>query len=162
VQFYCTEGLPASPDCTDSTPRLGIDQLSPEPECPIIKGPNGSDQLRTPERQPALRSPYTLENPPPDEPPSEVLVPSLWRVQARWWKRHTPAIDQRDAKHPVCSHCAQSWPCHSWACWDGQLGQAVGQPPVPESVGAPAIAAASVHAASRALALSGVPGGKKR
>lgn len=73
-----------------------------------------------------MRSPYTLDNPPPDEPPSNVLVPSLWRVQARWWKRHTPAFDQRGAKHPVCGHCSQSWPCHSWACWDGQLGQAVG------------------------------------
>ena len=73
-----------------------------------------------------MRSPYTLDNPPPDEPPSEVLVPSLWRVQARWWKRHTPALEQRSAKHPVCGHCGQSWPCHSWACWDGQLGQAVG------------------------------------
>lgn len=72
-----------------------------------------------------MRSPYTLDNPPPDEPPSEVLVPSLWRVQARWWKRHTPALDQLSAKHPVCGHCGQSWPCHSWACWDGQLGQAV-------------------------------------
>lgn len=55
-----------------------------------------------------------------------MLVPSLWRVQARWWKRHTPALDQLGAKHPMCGHCGQSWPCHSWACWDGQLGQAVG------------------------------------
>lgn len=83
-----------------------------------------------------MRSPYTLENPPPDEPPSDVLVPSLWRVQARWWKRHTPAMDQRSVKHPLCGHCGQSWPCHSWACWDGQLGQAVGRSsdPAPASV----------------------------
>ncbi len=78
------------------------------------------------ERQHALRSPYTLDNPPPDEPPSGVLVPSLWRVQTRWWKRHTPAVDQRNARRPVCGHCRQAWPCHSWACWDGQIGQAVG------------------------------------
>lgn len=97
-----------------------------------------------------MRSPYTLENPPPDEPPSEVLVPSLWRVQARWWKRHTPALDQRGAKHPVCGHCGQSWPCHSWACWDGQLGQAVGRPPVRERAAAPA-----PGEPSRVLALSG-------
>ena len=71
-----------------------------------------------------MRSPYTLDNPPPDEPPSGVLVPSLWRVQTRWWKRHTPALDQRSARRPVCGHCRQAWPCHSWACWDGQIGAA--------------------------------------
>ncbi|WP_156926137.1 hypothetical protein [Glycomyces arizonensis] len=93
-----------------------------------------------------MRSPYTLDNPPPDEPPSGVPVPSLWRVQARWWRRHTPALDQRSVRRPVCGHCGQAWPCHSWACWDGQLGEAVGLPgaaepmsgatgprPVPES-----------------------------
>lgn len=89
-----------------------------------------------------MRSPYTLENPPPDEPPSDVLVPSLWRVQARWWKRHTPALDQRTAKHPLCGHCGQSWPCHSWACWDGQLGQAVGRSAAAASALPPASAPA--------------------
>ncbi|WP_143015014.1 hypothetical protein [Glycomyces harbinensis] len=78
-------------------------------------------------------------------------MPSLWRVQARWWKRHTPALDQRGVKHPVCSHCGQSWPCHSWACWDGQLGQAVGGPPVTGRTEAPA-----PTEPSRVLALSGV------
>ncbi|WP_133884184.1 hypothetical protein [Glycomyces sp. NRRL B-16210] len=105
-----------------------------------------------------MRSPYTLDNPPPEVPPSDVLVPSLWRVQVRWWNRHTPALDQRGVKHPVCGHCGQSWPCHSWACWDGQLGQAVGpraheaapvEAPEPE-------AAADLPTPSRALALSGV------
>ncbi|GAB3235129.1 hypothetical protein GCM10027447_32700 [Glycomyces halotolerans] len=88
----------------------------------------GSGHIYDNERQPALRSPYTLDNPPPDEPPNGVLVPSLWRVQARWWKRHTPAADQRTARRPVCGHCRQAWPCHSWACWDGQLGEAVAAP----------------------------------
>jgi hypothetical protein len=81
-------------------------------------------------------------------------VPSLWRVQARWWKRHTPALDQRDARHPVCGHCGQSWPCHSWACWDGQLGQAVGRPPVQERAEAPA-ASTPASDPSRVLAYSG-------
>ncbi|WP_460497144.1 hypothetical protein [Glycomyces tarimensis] len=49
-------------------------------------------------------------------------------MQARWWKRHTPALDQRSARRPVCGHCRQTWPCHSWACWDGQLGEAVAMP----------------------------------
>jgi hypothetical protein len=96
-----------------------------------------------------LRSPYTLDNPPPDEPPSDVLVPSLWRVQARWWKRHTPAPEQRNAKHPVCGHCGQSWPCHSWACWDGQLGQAVGQSDA--TARASALPSVSAPAPARAL-----------
>jgi len=96
-----------------------------------------------------LRSPYTLDNPPPDEPPSEVLVPSLWRVQARWWKRHTPVLEQRGAKHPLCGHCRQSWPCHSWACWDGQLGQAVGQSAA--AVPAPALPTVSAKAPAHAL-----------
>ncbi|NUQ89128.1 MAG: hypothetical protein HOQ43_11775 [Glycomyces artemisiae] len=111
-----------------------------------------------------MRSPYTLDNPPPDEPPSEVLVPSLWRVQARWWKRHTPALDQQGAKHPVCGHCGQSWPCHSWACWDGQLGQAVHQSDAPATAkGAAQVEApaaddgAGVNAPSRSLALTGTP-----
>jgi hypothetical protein len=78
-----------------------------------------------------------------------VLVPSLWRVQARWWKRHTPAMDQRGAKHPVCGHCGQSWPCHSWACWDGQLGQAVGR----SAATAPASTLPSVNAAEPARAV---------
>lgn len=100
-----------------------------------------------------MRSPYTLDNPPPSEPPGQVLVPSLWRVQVRWWHRHTPALDQRGAKHPVCGHCAQSWPCHSWACWDGQLGQAVG-PRAHEAAEAPeADAPAELPAPSRALVL---------
>lgn len=98
-----------------------------------------------------MRSPYTLDNPPPDEPPIEVLVPSLWRVQARWWKRHTPALDQQSAKHPVCRHCAQAWPCHSWACWDGQLGQAVHHARTQESEGGEA----RVSAASGAIAFGG-------
>ncbi|MCH7232344.1 hypothetical protein L0U85_16000 [Glycomyces sp. L485] len=49
-------------------------------------------------------------------------------MQARWWKRHTPALEQRGARRPVCGHCRQAWPCHSWACWDGQLGEAVAMP----------------------------------
>ncbi|THV24457.1 hypothetical protein [Glycomyces paridis] len=98
-----------------------------------------------------MRSPYTLDNPPPNEPPSEVLVPSLWRVQVRWWNRHTPSLDQRGVKHPVCGHCAQTWPCHSWACWDGQLGQAVG--PRAEQAAPKAAPAANLPAPSRALAL---------
>ncbi|WP_153027425.1 hypothetical protein [Glycomyces albidus] len=100
-----------------------------------------------------MRSPYTLDNPPPDEPPSDVLVPSLWRVQARWWKRHTPALDQQGAKHPVCRHCSQAWPCHSWACWDGQLGQAVHQAQTPEPDGGEARIGAS--SPSRAVAFRG-------
>ena len=78
-----------------------------------------------------------------------MLVPSLWRVQARWWKRHTPALEQRTAKHPLCGHCEQSWPCHSWACWDGQLGQAVGQ-----SAAAPASVLPIVGAKAPARALA--------
>lgn len=67
-----------------------------------------------------MRSPYSLEMPPPAEPPRGVLMPSLWPVQVRWWLRHTPKKGTR-----TCAACGQSWPCHSWACWDGQLGDAV-------------------------------------
>lgn len=111
-----------------------------------------------------MRSPYTLDNPPPDEPPSGVLVPSLWRVQARWWKRHTPALDQRSTRRPVCGHCLQAWPCHSWACWDGQLGEAVGMPgktgkradAETRPVSDPRMSeAAPLHARARRLAVSG-------
>ncbi len=35
---------------------------------------------------------------------------------------------QHGSKKPVCGHCRQAWPCHSWACWDGQLGEAVAAP----------------------------------
>ncbi|QSB06069.1 hypothetical protein [Natronoglycomyces albus] len=70
-----------------------------------------------------MRSPFTLDNPPPEEPPQGVLVPSLWRVQVRWWKRHTP--EKRPGRKPVnCRDCKQVWPCHSWAAWDGQIGEA--------------------------------------
>ncbi|WP_199043087.1 hypothetical protein [Glycomyces salinus] len=60
-------------------------------------------------------------------------------MQARWWKRHTPASDQRGSRRPVCGHCHQAWPCHSWACWDGQLGEAVASPGLGvESISEPA------------------------
>ncbi|GAA4924280.1 hypothetical protein GCM10023223_52150 [Stackebrandtia albiflava] len=61
-----------------------------------------------------------MEQPPPSEPPDGVLSPSLWPVQVRWWRRHTPKGQAR-----ICAVCGQSWPCHSWACWDGQIGEAV-------------------------------------
>jgi len=67
-----------------------------------------------------LRSPYSLDKPPPSEPPPGVLCPSLWPVQVRWWRRHTPKDKAR-----TCAVCGQGWPCHSWACWDGQIGDAV-------------------------------------
>lgn len=73
-----------------------------------------------PGRVGTLRSPYTLDRPPPSQPPNGVLCPSLWPVQVRWWLRHTPKSQSR-----TCAVCDQAWPCHSWACWDGQLADAL-------------------------------------
>lgn len=67
-----------------------------------------------------MRSPYTLQKPPPVDPPAGAVCPSLWPVQVRWWLKHTPKDDSQ-----VCRSCSQAWPCHSWACWDGQIGDAV-------------------------------------
>ncbi|MFC4335496.1 hypothetical protein [Salininema proteolyticum] len=71
-----------------------------------------------------MKSFFTLDNPPPENPPAGVPAPSLWRVQRRRWHQHTPAPCDRGAKNPVCAHCKQAWPCHSWACWDGQIAEA--------------------------------------
>ncbi|GLZ81706.1 hypothetical protein Afil01_65130 [Actinorhabdospora filicis] len=67
-----------------------------------------------------MRSPFDLNNPPPEEGPVGVICPGLWTVQVRWWKRHTPRQGEK-----TCSECGQSWPCHSWLCWDGQIGDAI-------------------------------------
>jgi len=66
-----------------------------------------------------MRSPFDLNNHPPADAPVGVICPGLWTVQVRWWKRHTPNPGEKK-----CTECAQSWPCHSWLCWDGQIGDA--------------------------------------
>lgn len=68
-----------------------------------------------------MRSPYSLVNHPPAEPPPGVICPDIWTVQVRWWRRHTPDENRR------CRECAgtAAWPCMSWLCWDGQLGDAI-------------------------------------
>lgn len=68
-----------------------------------------------------MRSPYSLDNHPPAEPPPGVICPGLWTVQVRLWKRHTPWPGT--TKCQECTGTA-SWPCHSWLSWDGQLGDA--------------------------------------
>ena len=60
-----------------------------------------------------------MNNPPPEEAPAGVICPGLWTVQVRWWKRHTPRLGEKK-----CTECGQAWPCHSWLCWDGQIGDA--------------------------------------
>ena len=70
-----------------------------------------------------MRSPFSLAEPPPDQPPAGVLCPSLWPVQIRWWLKHTPKVGGQSGD--PCRICAQTWPCPGWACWDGQLGEAL-------------------------------------
>ncbi|MEV0649872.1 hypothetical protein AB0I28_31915 [Phytomonospora sp. NPDC050363] len=60
-----------------------------------------------------------MNNPPQEDAPVGVICPGLWTVQVRWWKRHTPRLGEK-----TCTECGQAWPCHSWLCWDGQIGDA--------------------------------------
>jgi len=52
-----------------------------------------------------------------------VLVPSLWPVQIRLWRQHTP--DPAEPARCAAAWCRQTWQCASWYAADGQLGDAV-------------------------------------
>ncbi|MEV0649900.1 hypothetical protein AB0I28_32055 [Phytomonospora sp. NPDC050363] len=69
-----------------------------------------------------MKSPYSLKNLPPDDPPAGVICPGLWTMQVRYWRLHTPRPGTKR-----CQECkgTAAWPCHSWLCYDGLLGDAV-------------------------------------
>ncbi|MGH2600364.1 MAG: hypothetical protein ACRDJ9_13385 [Dehalococcoidia bacterium] len=51
---------------------------------------------------------YSLDNPPPKEPPRELQMtnPGVWRVLAMWWYDHQP-----DAGGKFCRNCGRWYPC---------------------------------------------------
>lgn len=61
-------------------------------------------------QQPRIRSAYTRQNPPPDDPPEGVDELTGWQLAAAQWRRHLPdellGVD--------CVECKIAWPCDAW------------------------------------------------
>ncbi|HIW63892.1 MAG TPA: hypothetical protein H9881_15660 [Candidatus Stackebrandtia excrementipullorum] len=60
--------------------------------------------------QPRIRSAYTRQNPPPDEPPKGVDELTGWQLAAAQWRRHLPD----DLLGVDCVVCQIAWPCDAW------------------------------------------------
>lgn len=61
-------------------------------------------------QQPRIRSAYTRQNPPPDEPPEGVAELTGWQLAAAQWRRHLPD----DLLGVECVACQIAWPCDAW------------------------------------------------
>jgi|GEM_PF-3704465 len=61
-------------------------------------------------QQPRIRSAYTRQNPPPDDPPEGVAELTGWQLAAAQWRRHLPD----DLLGVECVACQIAWPCDAW------------------------------------------------
>lgn len=61
-------------------------------------------------QQPRIRSAYTRQNPPPDEPPEGVDELTGWQLAAAQWRHHLPD----DLLGVDCVACQITWPCDAW------------------------------------------------
>ena len=64
-----------------------------------------------------MRSPYTLEDPPPLGPPYPVVEATAWSIAADLWHRHRPD----SLLGTECVGCRATWPCAPWVVADGIL-----------------------------------------
>lgn len=55
-------------------------------------------------------SPYSLEEPPPNEPPSGVEEIMGWSLAADIWRDHRP----ERLLGMECHSCQEEWPCNAW------------------------------------------------
>jgi hypothetical protein len=62
-----------------------------------------------------MPSPYTLESPPPVEPPVGVMELTAWSIAVRLWRAHQPDSLLR----AECVACQAAWPCATWQVADG-------------------------------------------
>jgi hypothetical protein len=62
-----------------------------------------------------MPSPYTLDTPPPVEPPVGVMELTAWSIAVRLWREHQPDSLLR----AECVVCRTAWPCASWQVADG-------------------------------------------
>ncbi|MEV0839867.1 hypothetical protein AB0I55_09940 [Actinocatenispora sera] len=64
-----------------------------------------------------MRSPYTLDSPPPRQPPAAVVEVTAWVLAADIWHGHQPD----SLLGTECAECHGSWPCPSWEVADSIL-----------------------------------------
>ncbi|MGA8113019.1 MAG: hypothetical protein WCA46_05100, partial [Actinocatenispora sp.] len=62
-----------------------------------------------------MRSPYTLEDPPPMDAPGLVVERTAWSLAADLWHDHLP--DRLLGTD--CATCVCPWPCATWEVADG-------------------------------------------
>lgn len=80
-----------------------------------------------------MRSPYTLEDPPPIEPPDRVVEATAWSVAADLWHTHRPDT----LLGTDCVRCQHGWPCPTWEVADSILGDVCAAvPAVPQPAAA--------------------------
>jgi hypothetical protein len=95
-----------------------------------------------------MRSPYTLEDPPPIEPPVAVVEATAWSIAAGLWHSHRPdSLLGTD-----CVQCRHGWPCPTWEVADGIIGDVCAEAPAGNPRGtaaAPAPAPAEPAASGR-------------
>jgi hypothetical protein len=58
---------------------------------------------------------YTLDAPPPVEPPVGVLELTAWSIAVQLWRDHQPDSLLR----AECLQCRAAWPCATWQVADG-------------------------------------------
>ncbi|HEY3505456.1 MAG TPA: hypothetical protein VGN37_22060, partial [Actinocatenispora sp.] len=95
-----------------------------------------------------MRSPYTLDDPPPIDPPVAVVERTAWSLAADLWHGHQPdSLLGAD-----CAACRLPWPCPTWEVADGVLGDVCAARP-----GAPPPAGPPRGPSGRARTVSTVP-----
>ncbi len=62
-----------------------------------------------------MRSPYTLDDPPPLQPPGPVIEITAWSIAADLWHEHHPDT----LLGADCMRCRCAWPCATWEVADG-------------------------------------------
>lgn len=62
-----------------------------------------------------MRSLYTVDSPPPAEPPAGVAEVTAWAIAVRMWCDHQPD----SLMGTTCVGCRAPWPCPSWEVADG-------------------------------------------
>jgi hypothetical protein len=58
---------------------------------------------------------YTLDAPPPVEPPVGVMELTAWSIAVQLWRDHQPDSLLR----AECLQCRTAWPCATWQVADG-------------------------------------------
>jgi hypothetical protein len=58
---------------------------------------------------------YTLDAPPPVEPPVGVIELTAWSIAVQLWRDHQPDSLLR----AECLQCRTAWPCATWQVADG-------------------------------------------